>query len=238
MKKHLSRAVKRYRWSVHLLHFYTKGFKLHLIALLVFSMLLGLMETSQIVLLYSILNASFDLPDAGIMLFEPLYNLVRNIIDLPDIVAFCLLFILVVFLTFLVAIIQRTISLQLTKVIIVKTKCSIFDKLRENDYRYFVDNKQGDILYNVVSSPDKIRAFLDASTMLFSDVIILIIIVGALFFVSPSGVSILLIGGVLFIVIVRVVGNRISYFIGKVHVQTVSYENKIINEYVHGLRQI
>jgi ATP-binding cassette subfamily B protein/subfamily B ATP-binding cassette protein MsbA len=238
VKKHLSRAVKRYRRSVHLLHFYTKGFKRLLITLLVFSMLLGLMETSQIVLLYSILNASFDLPDAGIRLFEPLYNLVRNIIDLPDIVAFCLLFILVVFLTFLVAIIQRTISLQLTKVIIVKTKCSIFDKLRENDYRYFVDNKQGDILYNVVNSPDKIRAFLDASTRLFSDVIILIIIVGTLFFVSPSGVSILLIGGLLFIVIVRVVGNRISYFIGKVHVQTVSYENKIINEYVHGLRQI
>ena len=238
MKKHLSRAVKRYRRSVHILHFYTKGFKRNILALLVFSMLLGLMETSQIVLLYSILNASFDLPDAGILLFEPLYNLVRNIIDLPDIVAFCLLFILVVFLTFLVAIIQRTISLQFTKAVIVKTKCSIFDKLRESDYRYFVDNKQGDILYNVVSSPDKIRAFLDASTRLFSDIIIIIIIVGTLFFVSPSGVSILLIGGLLFIVIVRVVGNRISYFIGKAHVQTVSYENKIINEYVHGLRQI
>ena len=238
MKKHLSRAVKRYRRSVHILHFYTKGFKRNILALLVFSMLLGLMETSQIVLLYSILNASFDLPDAGILLFEPLYNLVRNIIDLPDIVAFCLLFILVVFLTFLVAIIQRTISLQFTKAVIVKTKCSIFDKLRESDYRYFVDNKQGDILYNVVSSPDKIRAFLDASTRLFSDIIIIIIIVGTLFFVSPSGVSILLIVGLLFIVIVRVVGNRISYFIGKVHVQTVSYENKIINEYVHGLRQI
>lgn len=238
MKKHLSRAVKRYRRSVHILHFYTKGFKRNILALLVFSMLLGLMETSQIVLLYSILNASFDLPDAGILLFEPLYNLVRNIIDLPDIVAFCLLFILVVFLTFLVAIIQRTISLQFTKAVIVKTKCSIFDKLRESDYRYFVDNKQGDILYNVVSSPDKIRAFLDASTRLFSDIIIIIIIVGTLFFVSPSGVSILLIVGLLFIVIVRVVGNRISYFIGKAHVQTVSYENKIINEYVHGLRQI
>lgn len=230
--------MKRYRRSVHILHFYTKGFKRNILALLVFSMLLGLMETSQIVLLYSILNASFDLPDAGILLFEPLYNLVRNIIDLPDIVAFCLLFILVVFLTFLVAIIQRTISLQFTKAVIVKTKCSIFDKLRESDYRYFVDNKQGDILYNVVSSPDKIRAFLDASTRLFSDIIIIIIIVGTLFFVSPSGVSILLIVGLLFIVIVRVVGNRISYFIGKAHVQTVSYENKIINEYVHGLRQI
>ncbi len=234
----LKRSVKRVRRVTTILGFYSRGLKKHLLALLLFSMLLGLMETFQIVLLYPILNASFNIQEAGIPLLEPLYTVVRSYSTLPEIVTFCLLFIGFVFLTFLVTITYKLISLVFTKAVIVKTKSNIFDKLKESDYRYFVDNRQGDVLYNVVTSPQKIYAFLQNSTKIFSDVVVILTILITLFFMSPTAMAVLLVGGIGFIAVVRVVGNRVAYVIGKVQMSSISSENTVITQYISGLRQI
>ncbi|MCQ1538186.1 ABC transporter ATP-binding protein [Methanocalculus taiwanensis] len=238
MKYRLSRELKRYKRTYTILEYYSRGLKLHLLALVIFSMLLGLMETFQIVLLYPILNASFDLTEAGLPFFEPMYDLVRTYINLPEVIAFCLLFIGFVILTFFATIIYKITSLQFTKAVIVKTKGSIFDKLKENDYRYFVENKQGDVLYNVVSAPGKIRIFLDYATRIFSDMVVALTVLVTLFFMSPVAMGILLAGGIGFIIVVRFVGNRVSYLIGKVQMQSISSENAVISQYIQGLRQI
>ncbi|NLI73512.1 MAG: ABC transporter ATP-binding protein [Euryarchaeota archaeon] len=234
----LMRGPKRYHKPLKILHFYSKDFKQYIVALAAFSILLGMMETLQIVLLYPILNASFDLQDVGIPFLEPIYGVALNIVQLPEIVTFSLLFIVFVILTFLVTIVYKWITLRFTKAVIVSTKESIFDKLRDNDYRYFVDNKQGDVLYNVITSPGKIRTFLDYSTRMFSDFVVVLMISIGLFMVSPTATAILLVGGIAFILLVRIVGSRISYFIGRVQLRSISSENTVISQYVQGLRQI
>ena len=230
--------LDRFRSSFSILLFYSRGFKGYLLALVFFGIFLGIMETFQILLLYPILNASFNLEDVGIPFFEPFYNIIRTTTDLPDVVAFSLLFILFVFMTFIATITYRLVSFRLTRAVIVTNKGLIFDKLKESDYRYFVENKRGDILYNVTSSPAKIKTFLELSTKLFADVTVIITIVGMLFLISPAGVVVLLASGLVFILSVRMVSNRTSYFLGKAHVTSVSSENKVIDEYVHGIRQI
>jgi len=230
--------LDRFRSSFSLILFYSRGFKRYLLALVLFSIFLGVMETFQILLLYPILNASLNLEGTGVPLFKPFYNIIQTTIDLPDFVAFSLLFILFVFMTFIATITCRLVSFRLTRAVIVKNKGLIFDKLKESDYGYFVENKRGDILYNVTSSPARIKTFLELSTKLFADVTVIITIVGMLFLISPTGVVVLLASGLVFILSVRMVGNRTSYFLGKSHVTSVSSENKVIDEYVHGIRQI
>jgi hypothetical protein len=61
MKHYLNWTLKKFRRTFQILNFYTLGFKRHLLAMGIFSILLGLMETFQIILLYTILNASFDI---------------------------------------------------------------------------------------------------------------------------------------------------------------------------------
>lgn len=238
MKNRLSRELERVMHTYHILHFYSRGLKRHLLALVVFSMLLGLMETFQIVLLYPILNASFNIQDVGIPFLEPLYTIVRSVSILPDVIIFCLLFILFVFLTFLVMIMYKLISLLFTKAVIVKTKGMMFEKLKESDYRYFVDNRQGDVLYNVITSPGQINLFLDQATRVFSDIVVILVILAALFFMSPVAMMILVIGGIGFIIIVRFVGSRVAYRIGMAQMSSISSENAVITQYVSGLRQI
>lgn len=238
MTDQLNVELESYRRSLSILSFYSRGLKPHLVALVFFSILLGLMETIQIVLLYPILNASFNLQDAGIPFFEPLYNIARNVISLPEVVIFCLLFIFFVVLTFFATIAYKLVSLKFTRAVIVRTKEMIFDKIKESDYRFFVENKQGDILYNVVTSPGKINTFLDRSTRMLADVVVILTILFTLLFMSTTATLILLVGGISFIFIIRLVGTRISYFIGKVQLQSIASENMVITQYIQGLRQI
>jgi ATP-binding cassette, subfamily B, bacterial len=228
----------KYQRLVRILRFFMGEFRWNLFALVFFSILLGLMETLQVVLIYPILTASFDLQSPGISFFEPLYGFVRNVTNLPDVIAFSLIFLIFVFLTFFVTLIYKYLSLILTKDVITKTKGSIFDKLVKNDYRYFIDNTRGNIMYAVISAPDRVKQFFDYATSLFSDSVVILVVFSMLFFVSTSGFMLMLVGGFLFIIIVRFFGKRAGYRLGKLQLTSIQSENEIINGYIQGLRQI
>jgi ABC-type multidrug transport system fused ATPase/permease subunit len=233
-----NRLRKKYHELFQIISFYSRDFHRIILALLAISIVLGLMETFQIVLLYPILNATFNLQDQGGSLFEPLYNLVRNAFNLPDIVSFCLLFILLVFLTFVVSLVYKYLSVTFTREVINKTKRAIFNKIMTNDYRYFVETQRGDILYTVVSAPDKIRDFLDYATSIFSDFIIIVTILIMMLFVSVPGVILMVVGGLVFIQLFRYVGKKVAYRLGKLRLWSVQSENEVIQGYVQGIRQI
>jgi|GEM_PF-540157 len=221
-----------------LFEYYSRGYKGYLAILLLLSVLLGLMETFQIVLLYPIMNATIDFQGPEIALFEPFYNYVRSFSDLPDIVLFSLLFILLVFLTFVVSLVYRYLSLYVTKKVITRTKRTIFDKLVRNDYQYYVENKRGDILYNVITAPSEVRHFLEISMSMFSESIIIVTIMVTLMFVSTTAVAVLLGGGLFFIVVVRYIGKKFSFRLGRLHMKSMQSENEVLSGYVAGLRQI
>lgn len=238
MKTILNRVLKKNCRSFQILDFYSRGLRRHLFTLLFFSVLLGLMESFLIVLIYPILDASFALNNAGNSFFQPLYNLVRNTLDLPNVISFCLVFILFAFLTFIVSLVYRYASLQFTKKIMLEKKRLIFNKLMNNDYKYFMDNRRGEILYSVITAPNGIRNFLDFSTMLLADIIVILSIIFMLLFISLSGVTLLIIGGIIFILVIRVIGKRIAYVQGTLQLQSSESENEIISNYVQGMRQI
>lgn len=238
IKYRLNWQLERIRRAYTILEFYYRGLKLHLLALVFFGLLVGLMETFQVVLLYPILNASFDLQEVNIPFFEPLYDLVRTYIHLPEVVAFCLLFIGFAIMTVATTFIYKLISLMFTKTIVVRTKGWTFDKLQGNDYRYFVDNKQGDVLYNVINTPGRINTFLDCATRMLGDAFVIFTILALLVFISPLAMGILLAGGIGFILFIRLIGNKFSYLIGSAQMQSISSENLVITQYVQGLRQI
>ena len=240
-KKFLERIQSSWdniRLVINILRFYTDGFQKYLVALLFASVLLGLLETFQIVLLYPILNASFNLQDTGLPFFEPLYDFVRSSVNLPEVVAFSLIFIFFVFLTFLITLLYKYLSLYLTKRIIIKTKKSIFKKLVDSDYRFYVETRRGDVQYAVISAPVRIKQFLELSTLIFSELVVIFVILVAMFLVSPEGVGLLLFAAIVFVLIIRIIGKRVAYRLGALQLISVQSENEVINEYVQGLRQI
>jgi len=238
MKNFLNGTYKKYSIIFKILNYYSKDYRKYIFALFVLSLVIGLFETLQIVLLYPILTESLHLADDNLTFFQPLYNFVRTTMDLPGIVSFCLIFILLVFIGFITTLIYYRISFGFSKAMIVKTKRRIFDKLMGNDYKYYVDNKHGDILYDVVAAPNNIRVFLETATRYFADLVVILSILALLVFVSLFGVTLLVIGGLLYFLILKYVGKKVSYYLGKLQILTSQSENKVITEYIHGIRQI
>ncbi|NMB78011.1 MAG: ABC transporter ATP-binding protein [Methanomicrobiales archaeon] len=227
-----------FRHGIRLLGFFSHGFKGYLAALLLMSIVLGLLETFQIVLLYPIMNATIDFQGPEIAVFEPFYHAARGLVSLPDIVLFSVLFVILVFLTYILSLVYRYTSICLTRTVITKTKRTIFDKLVMNDYQYFVENKRGDIIYNVVTAPAEVRHFLETSTGMFSESIIVVTIIIAMLFISPPAVVVILGGGLLFILVVRFIGKKFAFRLGRLQMRSMRSENEVISGYLSGLRQI
>ena len=229
---------QRFREDLRILKFYSTGVGHWLISLLVLSVIQGFLETAQIVLLYPIMNATIDFKGPDIALFEPAYTFLRGLCTLSDLVLFSLLFIIVVLLTFLVSLAYRLASLHLTKNVVLSTKQGIFNRLIRNDYQYYVENKRGDILYNVVTAPSNISHFLETGTFLFSEAVIIITIIFTLFFISLKAVAVLLLCCFIFLLVIREIGKKISIRLGRFQMQSMQQENEIISNYITGLRQI
>lgn len=234
----LRETFKKYSLILKILNFYSKDLHNHIFAIFGLILIIGVIETLQIVFLYPILTESLHLTSDNLTFFEPLYNFILKTMNFPGIVAFCLLFIFFVFMGFIAAIIYYRISFSFAKEVTVKIKRDIFEKLIENDYKYYVDNKHGDILYDVVIAPTQIRIFLETSTRYFADIVVILSILLLLTFVSFFGCTLLIIGGLMYFLILRYVGKKVSYYLGKLQILSNQSENKVITEYVHGIRQI
>lgn len=238
MKVILNGFFEKYSSIVTLLNFYSKDFYKHISIIFVCSLIIGFLETLQIVLLYPILTASFHLQDDNLTVFEPLYSFIRTTVNLPDVVSFCILFIFLVFLNFLATLIFHRINFIFAKEVIIKIKQDVFNKLTKNDYKYYVDNKQGEILYNVRIAPYEIKTFLETLTKYIADIIIIISILILLFFISWKGVALLILGGIGYFLLLKYVGRKVSYYLGKLQMLSNQSENTVIGEYADGVRQI
>lgn len=223
---------------IQLLRFYSYGYKRYLAVLFVLSIMQGFMETLQIILLYPIINATIDFRGSEIAIFEPFYTFVQDSIALPPIVLFSLLFILIVILTFIISLVYRYLSLYLTKKVITQAKRTIFDKLVRSDYQYYVDNTRGDILYNVISAPAQIRHFLETTTGMLSESIIIITILLTILFVSVNAFAVIVAGSLIFVLIARIIGKKVAFRLGRLQMRSIRSENEVISNYVQGLRQI
>ncbi|MBP2134339.1 ABC-type multidrug transport system fused ATPase/permease subunit [Methanomicrobium sp. W14] len=232
------RKMESLKQASGLFMFYSDGYRGYMVLLLFLSVVIGLLETFQIVLLYPIMNATIDFQGGEIALFEPLYNFIRNLANFPDIVIFTLLFMVLVTVTFALSLVYRYLSLYVTKKIITTTKRTIFEKLVKNDYQYYVDNKRGDIIYSVVTAPSQIRRFLETATSMFSDSIIVFTILLTLFFISVNAVIFLIAGSIGFILFVRFIGNKFAVRLGFLQMHSMQSENEVISSYIQGLRQI
>ena len=223
---------------IQLLRFYSYGYKRYLAVLFVLSIMQGFMETLQIILLYPIINATIDFRGSEIAIFDPFYTFVQDSIALPPIVLFSLLFILIVILTFIISLVYRYLSLYLTKKVITQAKRTIFDKLVRSDYQYYVDNTRGDILYNVISAPAQIRHFLETTTGMLSESIIIITILLTILFVSVNAFAVIVAGSLIFVLIARIIGKKVAFRLGRLQMRSIRSENEVISNYVQGLRQI
>ncbi len=191
-------------------------------------------------LLYPILQTSLD---AGAersdnIFLSILYNLTDLIPVSEKLAASSILFLLFSVLAFIFRLTYIKLSVITTAKIVIASKKTVFTKYTESDYQFFVDNKQGDLLYRASRAPEFIAGAFHDLTRSMIEIVLSISVLVLLISISWKGTIVVLIFGVGYFFLTRYLSLKISYKAGGGMLRASEKENVILNEYLSGIKQI
>lgn len=220
------------------LRFFIRGHEHYLIFLLGIAIIVGFIDAASIALLYPMLSVGFQIQVETI----PFYGIIESISSLipmgSPFVHLGLLFIILTGTSLCLQLGYWKVAFIFQREIIVSIKKAIFSKIDSNDYKYFVDTKQGDVINLFNQSPIFIQNTFDRLLSLCTDLATSIIVIVMLFIISPGGLILVIIGGGVFYLILNAIGKNISEKLGHLQIASGQSENKVINEYVNGIKPI
>ncbi|NLV27548.1 MAG: ABC transporter ATP-binding protein [Methanomicrobiales archaeon] len=223
---------------LHQLRFFVRGHEHYLIILFFVALIIGLIDAGSIALLYPMLSVGFQITADSI----PLYGVIEYISSLIPIgstfVHLGLLFIILTGASLCLQLIYWKIAFAFQRDIVISTKIAIFSRINSNDFKYFVDTKQGDLINLFNQSPNNIQQSYDRLLSLCTELATSICIIVMLFIISPSGLILVIIGGGVFYLILNTIGKNISERLGHLQIASGQSENKVINEYISGIKPI
>jgi len=226
--------------SLKTIWFFLKPYKFSFLFLLVLGILIGVFETLHIGVLYPILNGTLEIQSGqDSNFFISFLGSLANIIPIDDIViANSIIFILLTVLFFIFRTAYLSFSLRITSKIVIENKLRVFQKYVKSDYQFFIDNKQGELLYKATAAPSSIAILLEQLTRFFVEAILSVSILVLLFSLSWTGAIAVIIIGIGYYYFSRYLGTKVSYFAGTVKRETSERENVVLTEYITGTKSI
>ncbi len=223
---------------IHQLLFFIKGHEFLLFTLLIIAVIVGLIDALSVALLYPMLSVGFQITTGSIP-FYGIIELMSSLIPMGSpFVHLGLLFIVLTGLSLCLQLIYWKIAFIFQREIVTNAKKAIFLKIDTNDFKFFVDSKQGDLINLFNQSPYYVQQTYDRLLNLCTDIITSIAIIIMLFLVSPGGLVLVVIGGSFFYLIINLIGKNISEKLGNLQIASGQSENKVINEYITGIKSI
>lgn len=195
--------------------FFFSKYRFSFIFLIGLAVFLGILETLNVALIAPILSNSFGSVTAK-NIFINFINIFINFIPVDDIlIKYCSLFVFFAFLAFFVKLVFFFISAELNAMIVTNIKQKIFEKCINSDYQFFIDHKQGEILYKIFAAPAKLVNILTIISDSFVEIILSVSIFILLFSMSWIGTLLILICGIGYYYLAKYLGVKISYKAGK-----------------------
>ena len=231
--------MEKQKNSFKLISFFFKPHKLHIAVLFTLSLLLGGLEAANVAALYPILSAAFDTGFGEGNVILSLLRGVANLLPIEDeFIAYCVVFLLIALLAFAVKLISISFRVKLAASLVKKNQSEVFNKFIKADYQYFIDHKQGELIYNVASAPARLSILITAVTELIAQAILSISVLLLLFSLSWQGAVAVLLIGLGYHYFTRYLGGKVSYYSGKGEMEALRESNVILNEAISGIKQV
>lgn len=232
------KIMGKFREHVRYLRFFSRGYEHYLFLLLVLAIFTGFVDAGSIALLYPMISVGFQI-NAGSVPFLGILQYFSSLVPIGSFfVHLGIFFILLTASSLIFQIIYWKVAFILQRDLIVNTKRSIFSKIDANDYKFFIDSKQGDLINLFNQSPSYIQLTYNTLLTAMADFIIIVSVIFMLFFISPGGLILVLIGGGIFYIVTNVISNSISERLGRLQIASGQSENKVINEFITGIKSI
>jgi len=230
--------MKREERTVKRVGYVRSQFKLHFIVLMGLAVSIGVLEAFNVALMYPILAGGLDIKTADNP-FLIIINKFANLIPINDeLVVYCVLFIIIAFLVFFGKVFYFYFSEKLTASIVIDAKQKVFNKCMNLDYQFFIDNKQGEILYKTSVAPTNIANLLNSISIIVVELFLSMSVFTLLISMSWKATVLIIIGGIGYYYLTKYLSRRVSYMAGKRKLESGQVETVVINEYTKGAKQI
>ena len=226
--------------GLRIIWFFLRPYRRRLAILFCLSLLVGYLETMHIAVLYPILGASLEMD--SVLSSNPFFivlNHIAAIIPVDSVlVSYCILFILLLLLIFLFRLVYINLSAKTTAKIATDYKLKVFNKFTQSDYQFFVDNRQGDLLYKAGAAPQATATTIDILTKVMVDIVIAISVLILLISISWKATIVVAICSAAYYYFTRRLGIKVSYVAGEAMQIASREESVVLNEYISGVKQI
>jgi ATP-binding cassette subfamily B protein/subfamily B ATP-binding cassette protein MsbA len=218
--------------------YFTHNYEARIVVIVILAAVMGLVEAFNLALLFPLLSVGFGISTNSLP-FGSLFETLGTLLPIGSpFVNYGLIFVSMSTTSLFLQLLYSKLALSLQGKIAISLKESIFKKIRNNDYRFFVDTKQGDLLSFFNQGPGSILVIINLLTSLAADMISALFVIIALISISWQGFLLIMGGGGFFYWIVHIVGKNFADQLGKLGLASVQAENRVVNEFINGAKAI
>lgn len=233
------RSLKRKIARFKTIWFFLGPYRIWLLLLVGLALVVGILEMLLIGVFYPLLRDGLgqEPADAGFVIAF-IYDLV-DMIPIDDILsAASVLLMGLAVCIFLSRLAYINLSIRITARVIINNKKRVFDRYTGSDYQFFMDNRQGDLIYKASQAPDFIAHTINALSKVFVEVILSVFVFLLLVSTSWKGTIVIVISGLAYFLLIRYLSVKVSYVAGRGMRLASQDENVVLNEYITGIKQI
>jgi len=224
--------------SLRMIYFFLGKHKLHFLFLIVLAIFIGFFESLNVALMQPILANGLEIDYTNNM-FITFINDATSIIPIQDeLIRHSIAFIALAIFVFIAKLFYFYFSLKITAMIVINAKEDVFRKCMGSDYQFFVDNKQGEILYKTSTAPNNLVTMLNILTNIFVELLFTVSVFILLFSISWKASILIIIVGVGYYYLTKYLSMKVHYISGKRKLESGQTEAVIISEYTTGAKQI
>jgi len=234
------RKKKKEKSNLGIVWYFVKEHKIFFTFIIGLALLVGIAEALTIVVIYpiisNILSQTIEIPS------NPAIDLINPIIDFisvkDELLGYSIFFIIAAIFVFITKTLYYYFSIKFTSEIVKESKQKVFNKCINSDYQYFLDNKQGEILYKTSHAPNSLATIMESLFDLFIESIMTIGVFVALITMSWKLVIIVAIGALIYFYLIKYISSVVSYKAGREKRESGQKERVIVSEYTSGIKQI
>ena len=218
--------------------YFTSKYKIYFFLIIALAIFAGVLEALNVGLMYPIINNILN-TQGGENTFITFIDPYLKIIPInDDLLRYAIAFIMIALVSFIFKTIYYYLSAKFSAIIVKEAKQKMFNKCMNADYQYFVDNKQGEVLYKTSQAPNNIAAVLQTLSDIFLHLFLAIAVFAMLATMSWKLVIIVVVAGLIYLYLIKEISIRISYKAGTKTRDSGQQEKVIVTEYTSGIKQI
>ncbi|MCH9021766.1 MAG: ABC transporter ATP-binding protein [Planctomycetes bacterium] len=222
-----------------ILYHFLKPYKRLYGALLVVTVLASVLESLSVLAFFPLFSSALGTSQEGTSGILGAMSSLAGLLPFSEPIVAASVFLIVVFVVkTAVSLIKDALIAYSGARVLYDVKNQIMQKYAKAQYQFFLDSKQGTLIYNSQIAPHRVGILLLRVPLILAELFKVIAITIVLMLVAPYAMLSMAVLGIVYYLVINFLSNKVSYSFGKRKAEAYTEQTVIAEEYFSGIRHI